>query len=35
MCESFERLAEKVAEQSAQQSRKDTMVENIKALMES
>ena len=35
MCESFERLADKVAEQSAQQSRIDTMVENIKALMES
>ncbi len=33
MCESFSKLADKVGDERAEQSRLDTIVENIKALM--
>jgi hypothetical protein len=35
MCESFERLADKVADNRAEQSRINTLVEAIKSLMDS
>ena len=33
MCESFSKLADKVGDERAEQSRMDTTVENIKSLM--